>query len=272
MLPRRFPRGLRASRLPPVRQLGHMDYYNAQESLLPTMMDDRRKSWAKPGSEIHPQLDCVLYNGRVPQEITDLILEYVLSPDVPALNIPGDPLSAKSSHEFCLRNDHKQSSDEPKTQPPICNRNQAENEAGSTTDDQGGDELPDIILLGHNTMSNTASRRLLVVRERRELGFDWLRPGCNHKTTYSGWRLLQTCRRIYLDAEKFLARNREIVVFEGREPVDGYSFTELARRARDNHAQPRFQHIPSIHMYSQMYHLVGLSHFPLLTAHTYDVW
>lgn len=186
-----------------------------------------------------------------------MIFQYVLSPDSPPPNRSRESLSKKSCHDFCVRNDHKQSSDEPGIQPQVSSRVQTNNEAALIADDQVGNDLPESMLPSRTTMPNTASQGLLVVRERGALGFDWLRPDCNHRPTYSGWRVLQTCRRIYLDAENFLARNREFVVFEGRKPIDGYAFVEIARLVRDNHIQPQFQRISSIHMYTQMYRLVS---------------
>lgn len=247
MLPRRFPRGIRGPRPPQVPQLEYMDYYQAQQTLLPTMMDNRLKPWGQPGSEVNPQPKCMLYDGRIPQEITDLIFEYILSPDAPivAISPPGNP-----PHNFDVRNDHKPGDDALHVRNSNAKGDSAHDQARRDSNDQ-----LDIYMPEHTNIQ--PSRGLLVVRDRQRRGFDWVRPGCNHKPIYSGWTMLQTCRRIYLDAAKFLVRNREVVLFEGRGPTDGYSFADLSRRVRKDHDQPDLQRIPSIHMYSQMYQLVS---------------
>lgn len=253
MLPRRFPRGIRVPRPPQVPQLEYMDYYEAQQALLPTMMDNRLKGWGQTGSEVNPQPNCMLYNGRIPQEITDLIFEYILSPDAPAIAIspPGYP-----PHDFDVRNDHKPGDDALRVQNPNDKGDSAQDQAGLNRNDQFDTDMPEHTIIQPLQLP---SRGLLVVRDRQRRGFDWIRHGCNYKLIYSGWTVLQTCRRIYLDAAKFLVRNREAVVFEGRGPTDGYSFADLSRRLRMGHDRPDLQKIPSIHMYSQMYQLVSFA-------------
>ncbi|KAJ4419795.1 hypothetical protein N0V82_004730 [Gnomoniopsis sp. IMI 355080] len=244
MLPRRFPRGFRPARPSQFRQLGYMDYHDAQENLRPLLMTSRLKGWGKPGNEINPQSESMLYDGRIPQEITDLIFDYVLSPDAPAMI---DTSPGQKPHDFCVRDDHECSSDEPTTYDPMRDADQASNEAGSTQDNATEQTV--------NEPLPAPSRGLLVVRDRQGKGFDWLRPDRNHKPTYSGWTILQTCRQIYLDAAKFLASNRELVLFEGRGFAGARSFADLARRVRNIPAQVEFQGLPSVRMYSQMYRL-----------------
>lgn len=228
-----------------------MDYYEAQQTLLPRMMDNRRKAWGQPGSEVNPQPNCMLYDGRIPQEITDLIFEYVLSPDEPivAISPPGDP-----PHDFDVRHDHKPGEDALHIQNPNAKGGSAPDQAGPNCNDQFDTDMPEHTI---TQPLHLPSRGLLVVRDRQRKGFDWSRPGCNYKPIYPGWTILQTCRRIYLDAAKFLVRNREVVVFEGRAPTDGYSFADLSRRLRKDHDRPDIQNVPTIHMYSQMYQLVS---------------
>lgn len=237
MLPRRFPRGARVPRPPQFRQLGYMEYYEAQEKLRPQLMNNRLEAWGKPGNEINPQLDCILYDGRIPREITDLILEYVLSPDAARI---ADSLPTHISHDFCIRNDHESGSDEPETHGADPDASQASNEEHLT-----------------NEPLHVPSRGLSIVRDRQGRGFDWFRPDRNHKPTCSGWTVLQTCRKIYLDAAKYLAKNREVDLYEGRGLVGDCSFADFARHARNAHDRPEFQGISSIRMYSQMYRLVS---------------
>lgn len=230
-----------------------MDYYEAQQALLPTMMDNRLKAWGQPGSEVNPQPHCMLYDGRIPQEITDLILEYILSPDAPmiAISPPG-----RLPHDFDVCKDHRPRDDVSYVQSPNAKGIPSQDQAGRNCNNQPNPGMPE-----HTIMQplQVPSRGLLVVRDRQRRGFDWIRPGCDYNPAYSGWTMLQTCRRVYLDAAKFLVRNREVVVFEGRGPTAGYSFADLSRRLRKGHNQPDLQKIPSIHMYSQMYQLVSFA-------------
>ncbi|KAJ4386003.1 hypothetical protein N0V93_008894 [Gnomoniopsis smithogilvyi] len=231
MFPRRFPRGTRFPR--PPQQPGYMHYYEAQEELRPLLMTSRLEAWGKPGNEIHPQSDCTFYDGRIPREISDLIFEYVLSPDAPRMNARPEN---QMPHDFCVRNDHNSGSDEPETRDLISEATQASSEEHTITE-----PLP--------------SRDQLSERDKQAMGFDWLRPDCHNKPTYSGWTILQTCRQIYLDAAKYLAKNREIVLYEGRGFVGAQSFSDFAGHARNIHAQLKFQGLHAIHTYSQMWRL-----------------
>lgn len=249
MLPR-DARNRRANRLrsPPYAQRTH---YAAQEALLSTLMQTRVKSWGQPGSEILTQQDSVLYNGRIPQEITDLIFEYVMSLQISTDGQPTERPPGQELYDFCLRNDHNRSAEEPEipSQTALHSPELEVEETGANLNPQQ-----------ENSMQSSVSRRYLTAPSRQTAGFDWFRPDYAHKGIYPGWTLLLTCRRIYLDAQKFLARNREIIIFEGRGPVTGWSFSDFAQRLQNGAAEPRFQHIPSIHIYAQMYRLVSSLH------------
>lgn len=267
MLPRRLHRVTRLVDYPPGSyEPAFMDDYKAQQALLPTLMETRIQSWGIPGSEIDPQISCFLYNGQIPQEITDLIFQYVLSPDARAVNSYTRTPSDNSHHDFCVRNDHLSSSDEttigqlPLQQVHDGSRPASDSQVDSSAPvEQVNTFTPRPTLPRHRCRD---SRGYIAVEERRRLGFDWYRPGCNHNPIYSGWTILLTCRRVYLDAAKFLTKNREIVLFEGREPRGGWSYERFARRARVAYAGPKFRQIPSIRLYSQMFRLVSLPSYP----------
>lgn len=229
-------------RRPPVPEPSYTDYHGAQQRLLPGMMQRRLQSWTEPGNEVNPQRDSLFYDGRLPQEVTDLIFEYTLSPEAPATLLPSRWPDEERPHDFCVRYDHEKSNDGPETQNTT--------RVSPTSPGQGGEPV-----LGQDTVSNR--RDLPSHQMRGSLGFDWYRPDAPTKTTCSGWRLLQTCRRVYLDASDFLARNHEAVVYEGRGPRNGFVTDSLSRLLRDNHNHPSYQGIHSMRVYSQMHLLVS---------------
>lgn len=252
----------RRGRIPPESfEEREKQLHDAQQRLAPVMMRNRLRSWTQPGSGnegVDPQRGSPFYGGRLPQEVTDLIFEYALCPDASASLLPGRWPDEERPHDFAVRYDHGQSSDGPETA----------HDSMDTSLDQGGKEPAP----GQDAVSGTQPRGgddsagpwrgPPSPQMRSTLGFDWYRPDAPTKTTCSGWRLLQTCRRVYLDASEFLARNHEAVVYEGRGPRNGRAVVDLYRLLEDNHNHPSYQDIRSMRVYSQMHLLVSVPHPP----------
>lgn len=217
-------------------QLGHMDFLASQEELMPTLMQNRLKAWGDVGSAINPQQDCTLYRG-IPQEVTDLILEYTLSKDEDLTLWAARNVKGISAHNFCLRNDHER------------------------------EENEDLVPRGKVDDAPTCRETQPIFKDEWT-GYDWVRPNCNYGANYSGWTVLQSCRRVYLDAERFLAKHREITIFEDNRPPlccssgnsnrrRWYCHDNFGRLLLQDHTHPSIQRIPSIHMYSNLRFLVS---------------
>lgn len=215
----------------------HAEYHYAIHVLGLSLMATRVQSWGQEGHEIDPQPDSLFYNGRIPQEITDMIFEYALSPDFIAHSDPQKLEDDDKDHDFCIRHDHKPSSDEPEVQLTPAEGDEAVGElAGAST---------------------SPSVQHHISRSRAE-GFDWYRPDVAAKKLFPGKGLLHTCRRVYLDAYHFLANKHEATIWQGREPRDGQVYAGFAVNIRENPEMSHLQPISSIRMYAQMWKLVSV--------------
>lgn len=215
----------------------HAEHYHAIHVLVPGLMATRVQSWGQEGHEIDPQPDSLFYNGRISQEITDMIFEYALSPDFIASSDPRMLEDDDKDHDFCVRHDHKPSSDEPEVQLTPAKGDEAVGE-----------------LAGASTSPSVQNH---ISRSRAE-GFDWYRPDVAAKKFFPGKGLLHTCRQVYLDANHFLARQHEATIWQGREPWGGQVYDRFARNIRENPEKSQLQPISSIRMYAQMWMLVSV--------------
>lgn len=248
-----FPQGARRGRRnlawpdrPPHGCLpGQLDWYNAAQALLPTLMESRLKLWGP--ADINIQQDCLFYNGRIPPEITDLIFEFALSPNT----IPGPRFALDPNHDFCVRYDHERSNDEPEPEPAT----QPAEDAGtsmSTSLQVGSQADGDLDIDGDIIQPETN-----MVPRRNDLGFDWFRPDNTGRVVFNGRELLRTCRRVYLHTNKLLEQARDVAVYSGREPWRDRGLNQFISRLQENfpHQLPK---IHSIHWFAQMYLLVCL--------------
>jgi hypothetical protein len=206
-------------------------------------MESRIKSWGP--TDINTQRDCLFYNGRIPQEITDLIFKFALSPDT----LPGPHSQVDPRHDFHIRYDHEPGDDEPEVDP--ARAAQLAERAGAPTalgpgDDSGADQSPPVLRTGQ-------------IRRDKAMGFDWFRPECAGRVVFRGRGLLRTCRRVYLDTHGIFEQGRDVVVFGGREPPwgRGWGPDAFIRRLSANKAR-LLPNIRSIRWLPQMYLLVGL--------------
>lgn len=222
-----------------------MDWHNATQALLPTMMESRLKTWGP--ADIDTQQDCPFYNGRIPQEITDLIFEFALSPDT----LPYPQSQVDPGHDFCIRYDHEPSDEEPEVDP--VRMAQLAERAGAETELSPHGDLD----LDQGFFDPATGR----TARKKELGFDWFRPDSG-RVVLHGHQLLRTCRRVYLHTHKIFEQANEVVIYSGREPpsasggrdrgLDGFIWG-----LRENYAD-QLPKIRSIRWFPQMYLLVGL--------------
>lgn len=245
---------MRNGRLVRVNPPGQAEWYNAVQSLLPTLMESRLKSWGP--ADIDAQQGCPFYNGRLPQEITDLIFEFALSPDT----LPNFVLEKVPSHDLCVRYDHERSRDEPELRPvarqaddtdaaEVTNLAAAATSLDPATD--AGDAETDVgLAVTQRDTFHTASWK-------KASGFDWYRPDNTGQHVFHGQELLRTCRRIYLDARKLLDQARDVAIYDGREPAWGWGLKVLIRKLRVNYSR-QLPRISSIRWFVQMYRLVSL--------------
>ncbi|ROW03323.1 hypothetical protein VSDG_01497 [Cytospora chrysosperma] len=216
-----------------------MDWHNTTQALLPAMMESRIKSWGP--ADISTQQDCLFYNGRIPQEITDLIFKFALSPDT----LPGPHSRVGPRHDFHIRYDHEPGDDEPEVDDPARAARLVESAGASTGlnpgDDSGAEQSPPVLRTGR-------------IRRRKEMGFDWFRPECAGRLVFRGHELLRTCRRVYLDTRGLFEQAREVVIFSGREPPWGrdWGLVAFVRGLNTNYAQLP-PNIRSIRWFPQMY-------------------
>lgn len=212
------------------------EWYNAVQALLPTLIESRLKSWGP--EDINLQHGCLFYSGRIPQEITDLIFEFALSPDT--------RLSPQSEvdprHDFCVRYDHETGEDEPDLEPVA----QQDGALTMTVNGSGGP----IIVPRRETFAC-----------RKESGFDWFRPDNTGQAVFSGCGLLRTCRRIYLHANKHIEQARDVVLYSGREAPWGDGLDEFIGRLRRNYTH-QLPKIRSVRWFAQMCFLVSLTSPP----------
>lgn len=254
-----FPQGarrgrrnlVRPGRPPHARPPGQLDWYNAAQSLLPTLMESRLKSWGP--ADVNIQQDCLFYNGRIPPEITDLIFEFALSPDT----IPGPVSELHPNHDFCVRYDHERSSDEPEPEPAT---QQAEDvgTSMSTSLQVASQADGDLDIDGYITHPEASP-----IYRRSDLGFDWFRPDNTGRVVFNGHELLRTCRRVYLHTNKLLEQARDVIVYSGREPSSDWGLNHFISRLQLNYSQ-QLPKIHSIRWFAQMYLLVSLFFFPSL--------
>ncbi|ROW01283.1 hypothetical protein VMCG_05873 [Cytospora schulzeri] len=180
-----------------------MDWHNATQALLPTLMESRLKSWG-PG-DVDMQPDCPFYSGRIPQEITDLIFEFALSPDT----LPGPKSQTDPRHDFCIRYDHERADDEPEVGPVSAPQPRPAEPAVTSTSYNPADLY---------SFDGIASAPFLEIDRRNNLGFDWFRPGDTGRVVHRGLELLRTCRRVYLHTHKISKLSSDTVIYSGREP------------------------------------------------------
>ena len=193
-------------------------------------MESRIQQWGQ--EDINAQQNCPFYNGLLPQEILDLIFGFALAPETVPSGLPRlDP-----DYDFCIRDDHKPGDDEPKMEP-----------SDESTWDQA---MPD------------RHESLLGLPSKKELGFDWFRPGSTGQRVFPGQVLLQTCRRVYLDTYKLLERSRVTVIFEGRYAPWGFATLKAFTRRLEAYYKQQLPQPRSIHMYAQMHRLVRFSLLP----------
>lgn len=223
-----------------------------------SLMRTRLKQWGQPGKEIHPQQKCLFYNGRIPLEITLMIFEYALSPNKNRrFVVPNGPPTAKG-HDFRVRFDHEKDTKVQKDN----GHDGVKSQAGSGRAEPAHTSLqPQTTALGlqNNSYSPKQFRSMIPQPTREWMGYDWFRPETGDLIKFPGWSLLLTCRRIYLDAIQRHARNREVVLFEGRKPTNGLGLKEFLSLVREKSEGPYFDGIYpfSMRLYAQMYLLVS---------------
>lgn len=193
---------------------------------------------------INPQLASPFYNGRLPPEIVGLIFEQMMSPD----NVPGPKPqpSGHAEHDFCFRHDHGPCSDEP-NMDELNDHTTSEVIPAETQDGSAGPNAPPQAL---------HSRPIPAITRRHENGFDWHRPEVVNRQIFPQIRFLESCRRVYIEAIRFLARHKEAIIWQGRGPAHGESHNMFTTRMRANHNRPWIQKIHTIRVYAQLYQLV----------------
>lgn len=248
-----FPPGRRRRRRQPARPSrppssyhhpsGQMDWHKAVQALLPTLMETRLRSWSPV--DINAQKDCLFYNGRIPQEITDLIFEFALSSDI----LPDARSVSTYSHVFCVRLDHERGDDEPEPEPTS---QQAETvgtsiSASSHVGSPAYNDFDfDVYLFDRD--DDTVPRM-------KHMGYDWFRPDNTGRAVFTGHELLRTCRRVYLDANKILEQERGVVVWSGREPYWGRGLNDFISRLQQNYPR-QLPNTSSIRWFAHIYLLV----------------
>lgn len=281
---RRF-RGLGSFNKP---MLASAVYHEAQQRILPTMMTTRIQSWDLPGHEVDPQLACPFYNGRLPWEVTDLILDYVLSPDLSPGSVPyhhrgGGKGKGKEedgeeegerfenfSHDFFVRNDHDPSIDEPEVRTFTTSEELHDNDDVNDKNDNNDEKksassatantLPAVWHMGHLPEIPLHLNASKVIKFARigEVGHDWFRPDYTGLPILPGWPILQTCRRLYLDLYRRLEQSKEVQIFDrlgARSPASLIKFFGLLSSCHD---QPQLQRIPLMHLFIQTSNLVSI--------------
>ena len=219
--------------------------YDIVQRLIVPLMESRSKLWGP--ADINPQQASLFYNGRIPQEVTDLIFEFALSPET----IPFPESVLDPGRDLQVRHDHEQSQDDLALEPQ-AQENKSAGTSRAVLDsvtEAVARVIDSLAIAQHNALNS-------IVRESKS-GFDWFRPGDTGKRVFRGHALLRTCRCVYLDAHRFIEQARDMTVYDNRPPPGRVS--RNASMLKPWWSQDyRYVKIHSIRWLVQMYRLVSL--------------